>query len=303
MREGRPMIFAVALVATACLGLGWVLQQRVAGHATESALSIKLLLHLMSQPVWWLGIAAMSAGAAFGGWALQLGPVTLVEPLLSANLLFAFVFAALLGRAGIRGREIVGAVLLSGALGVFIGVGDPRAAHHLSIPSATNAALAIGVVTAVVVALIAFAKRRSLPVESAIIAGGAGLMYGLQDVATRASFVAVQNRDITGMLATAWPYVVVGSAAVGIALSQSAFRAARLDYSLPPTSAAEPLTGIALGVSVLGDRLTVSPGLIAVQGLCLVAMIGGVILIARSGSLSHGFAHLHRHGQQHQPRG
>jgi hypothetical protein len=68
----------------------------------------------------------------------------------------------------------------------------------------------------------------------------------------------------------------------GILFSQSAFRAARLDYSVPPTAAAEPVVGIALGVTVLDDRLGVSVGALVAESLCLAAMIAGVVLIARS---------------------
>lgn len=285
------MVFAIGLVSALCLGFGWVVQQRVAAHAALSELlSWRLILHLAGQPVWWLGIAAMSAGAALGGWALQLGTVTLVEPLLSANLLFAFVFAALLARTRVRLAEIVGAVLLSAALGVFIGVGDPQAAHHPR-PSLGTAVLAVGVVGAVVAALIAVARRSRLRIEAVIIATGAGLLYGLQDAATRASLVAFDDHGLAALLHTVWPYVVVASAAVGILLSQSAFRAARLDYSLPPTAAAEPIAGVALGITVLGDRLSVDPGALAAETLCLLAMVAGVVLIGRSASLA----------RQHQP--
>lgn len=280
------MVFAIGLIAALCLGFGWVIQQRVAAQAALSELlSWRLILHLARKPVWWLGIAAMSAGAALGGWALQLGTVTLVEPLLSANLLFAFVFAALLNRTRIKTAEVVGALLLSAALGVFIGVGDPQAAHHPR-PSLGTAVLAVGAVGAVVAALLTVARRRPLRTGAVIIATGAGLLYGLQDAATRASLVAFDDHGLSALLKTAWPYVVVGSAAVGILLTQSAFRAARLDYSLPPAAAAEPIAGVAIGITVLGDTLSVDPGALAAETLCLLAMVAGVVLIGRSDSLS-----------------
>jgi uncharacterized membrane protein len=280
------MVFAIGLIAAVCLGFGWVVQQRVAAHAALSELlSWRLILHLARKRLWWLGIAAMSSGAALGGWALQLGTVTLVEPLLSANLLFAFVFAALLNRTRIKTAEVVGAVLLSAALGVFIGVGDPQAAHHPR-PSLGTAVLAVGVVSAVVTALLAVARRSKLRTEAVIIAIGAGLLYGLQDAATRASLVDFDDHGIIALLDTPWPYVVVASAAVGILLTQSAFRAARLDYSLPPTAAAEPIAGVAIGITVLGDTLSVDPGALAAETLCLLAMVAGVVLIGRSDSLS-----------------
>jgi hypothetical protein len=266
-----------------------VLQQRVAAHAALSELlSFRLLLHLMNKPVWWLGIASMTVGSALGGWALQLGSVTLVEPLLSANLLFALIFAAALNRVRIKWHEVTGAVLVSAALGVFIAVAAPEAARVARDPDLESSALAGGVTVAVVLALVTVAKRRmSLATESVLIATGAGLMYGLQDTATRATFLAIKHSGWLDLFAAAWPYVIVATATFGILLSQSAFRAGRLDYSLPPTAAAEPITGIALGISVLGDRVAVAAGDLAVESICLVAVVAGAALIARSGSLRH----------------
>ena len=88
------------------------------------------------------------------------------------------------------------------------------------------------------------------------------------------------------MLVDPWLYVVVTSAVIGLLLSQSAFKLARLDWSLPPIAAAEPLAGVLLGVTVLGDTVSVSvPGL-AAESACLVGMVLGVALIGRSPGLA-----------------
>jgi CDP-diglyceride synthetase len=94
------------------------------------------------------------------------------------------------------------------------------------------------------------------------------------------------DHGITSIFFNPWMYVVIGAALVGILLSQSAFKAARLDYSLPPIAAAEPIAGIFLGVSLLGDAVSVTiPGL-AVESVCLVAGVAGVVLIGRSANLA-----------------
>jgi hypothetical protein len=69
-------------------------------------------------------------------------------------------------------------------------------------------------------------------------------------------------------------------------LSQGAFKAARLDFSLPPIAAAEPITGIALGIALLGDTVSVSVAGLAAETASLAAMIVGVVLIGRSRSLA-----------------
>jgi hypothetical protein len=147
------------------------------------------------------------------------------------------------------------------------------------------------VVAAVVVGLISLAKRRTLTGEAALIAAAAGTLFGLQDASTSATLAAFDDGGVPAVLTEPWPYALLASAIIGIALSQSAFQAARLDYSLPPLVAAEPVVGVALGVTLLSDRISVSAADLAIEACCLVGMVAGVILIARSASLRHPFAH------------
>jgi hypothetical protein len=146
--------------------------------------------------------------------------------------------------------------------------------------------IAVSAVAIVVLVLVMVGRRRATVGESILLASGAGLLYGLQDAATRAALQVVDKHGIVLLWISPWFYVIVGAAVVGILLSQSAFRAARLDYSLPPIAVAEPVAGIALGVSLLGDVISFSiPGL-AVEAVCLAAMIAGALLIGRSATLA-----------------
>jgi drug/metabolite transporter (DMT)-like permease len=248
-------------------------------------LHFRLLLDLMRRPLWWAGIAAMVVGQLLGGLALQLATVSVVEPLLSTNLLFALAFAAALARHRIAWQEVCGSVLLSAALGVFIAIGDPHGpADH--VQDVTVIALAVDVVGTVVALLVLIAKRSGLVRESVLLATGAGLLFGLQDVSTRAVLIRADDDGFMSIFTSMWPYVVLGAAVIGILLSQSAFKAARLDYSLPPIAAAEPIAGIALGVTLLGDEVSVSVVGLLVESLCLVAVIAGVAMIGRSPNLA-----------------
>jgi hypothetical protein len=67
---------------------------------------------------------------------------------------------------------------------------------------------------------------------------------------------------------------------------QSAFNVAPLPTSLPGITAAEPVAGIVLGIVVFGDGIRVSPGLILLEASGLIALLIGVILVARSPALS-----------------
>jgi drug/metabolite transporter (DMT)-like permease len=287
MPHGGDVVFFVGFAAAVCLAVGYVLQQRVAAHSSRSALlSYRLLWELMHKPVWWGGIAAMVVGQILGGLALDLGSVALVEPMLSSSLLFAFLIAATLSHERVRPLEVIGAVLVSAALGLFIAIGNPRSQDASDHPGLGAAVLAGGVVAVVVLALVAVGRRRGLVAESVLLATGAGLLYGLQDAGTRYGLVVGHDSGIGSMLVNPWVYVVVIAAVAGLVLSQSAFRAARLDYSLPPIAVAEPVAGIALGVTLLGDEISVTVLGLAVEAACVAAMIVGVALIARSQTLA-----------------
>ncbi len=277
------MVFVVGVAAAALLGFGWVLQQRVAVHSSSSGLmSWSLLRDLIGTWMWWGGIAAMTAGQSLSAWALQLGPVTLVEPLLVTGLLFAFIVSAIASHERVRWQEIVGTVVLCCALGAFLAVADPRADKHLA---PTRPAIIVGAVVIALVAagLVALGKTvGSLAIECVLIGLAAGAMYGLQDAATRGAIVAVQHRAVLDLVRTPWPYVVLAAATAGVLLSQSAFRAGRLDYALPPTTTAQAIAGVLLGIGVLEDQLSVSGAGIAAEIFSLVALIVGVVLIARS---------------------
>ncbi|MDT4930308.1 MAG: hypothetical protein QOF92_3175 [Pseudonocardiales bacterium] len=279
------MVYVAGLVAALSLGFGYVLQQRVAATMPlDELLRWRLLFHLMRRRLWWAGVASMVVGQVLAGLALQLASVAVVEPLLSTNLVFALAFAALFARGRARWQEIVGACVLSTSLGVLIAVGNPKSSHEPTSNSVTIG-LAVAAVGTATLLLVAVARQRGLVGKSILLATGAGLMYGLQDAATRASFVRIGDHGVRSLTTTPWPYVVVASAVVGILLSQSAFEAARLDYSLPPIAAAEPVTGILLGIWLLGDVTSVTvPGLV-VQSACLAGMIAGAALIAHSPNL------------------
>jgi hypothetical protein len=281
------VVFLVGVAAAAALGLGYVLQQRVAAEANSAELAAwQLLKFLIRHRLWWTGIAAMLIGQILGGLALQFATVTLVEPLLSTCLLFAFGFAAWLSEMTVRWFEVVGALLLSAALGLFIAIGNPRSTV---VPSQRHDIILLAVlfVIGVVALFIAIGARRGLLGRSVLLAAGAGLLYGLEDAATRASTVLARHQGIQVLFHTGWSLIVVGAAAGAILLASTAFNAARLDYSLPPITAAEPIAGIALGVSLLGDRISVSTGALAVEAVCLVAMVAGVVLIGRSRTLAN----------------
>jgi drug/metabolite transporter (DMT)-like permease len=289
--QTHPVVLVLGLAAALSTAAGYVLQQRVAGHALGSSRqSYRLVWELMHKRVWWAGLGCMIIGQVLGGLALSRGSVALVEPLLSTTLVFAFVIAAFGSRQRIRLYDIAGALLVCTALGLFIALGHPHDSVGSAVLGASRGSAfwtALGVTTIAVLLLITIGRRHGRVVESIMLASAAGALYGLQDAGTRAVLVQVEQHGTAAALTSAWTYVVLVAGGVGLVLSQAAFRSARLDYSLPPIAVAEPLVGILLGVTLLGDVVSLSTLGLAVDAGCVVAMVVGVILIGRSASLAH----------------
>lgn len=280
------MVYPVGVLAAVALGVGYVLQQRVAATLPRSELlHFRLLLNLMKIRLWWVGTGLIIAGQCLSALALLLGGVDVVEPLLSLSLLVAFVAAAAYKRHAPRWQEVLGALLLTAALGVFLA----------SVPSSqesrlrtTILATAVGAAAAAALAaiLVAIARRQRRAREAVLLAVAAGVIYGLQDVSTRAALIDADRTGVPAMLVSPWPYLVLAAGIFGVLLTQSAFGAARLDYSLPPATATEPLVAIGLGAGMLGEQLPTGVGALTVDSLCVVALVVSVVLIGRSPALS-----------------
>jgi drug/metabolite transporter (DMT)-like permease len=283
------VVYLLAIAADAFLGIGWVLQQRVAAHARSSKdAAWRVLRRLIATPVWWAGIAAMAVGQSLAAGALQAGSVALVEPLLVGCLLFAFGFAAWRGKQRVTLSEVVGTLIVIGGVALFLGAADPQpdVRTQPDLLATLAAAASVAALAAAIIAAALLAGRRHRPAAaSAAFAAAAGAFYALQDVATRGAIDVVQEHDLAALIQTSWPYVLLAAATAGVLVSQAAFRAARLDWSLPPTVAAQPIVGVAMAVALLGDTLRVTPVAIVFQAISLPLTLAGVLILGRSGTL------------------
>jgi drug/metabolite transporter (DMT)-like permease len=285
------VVFLIGGAAAIFLGVGWVIQQRVATNSKSGGvLSWTVLIELVTSWFWWGGIAAMTVGQTLSSLALQFGPLSSVEPVLVGSLLIAFLFSALTAHGRPQWQELTGPTILIAALIVFLTVSDPREGEGID-PRWQAVAVAAGA-TAVVAAVCAgsakvVGKRIGQVAECVLLAAAAGVMYALQDAATRGSIVYTQHHSWVALFATAWPWILLAAATAGVLLTQAAFRAQRLDWALPPTVASQPIAGVIFGVVLLGDRLSAGGVALLFEALCLVAMLGSVVLIGRSPAMQN----------------
>ncbi|MET7285700.1 DMT family transporter [Streptomyces sp. NPDC005573] len=272
------LVLLLAVSAACCVGFGFVLQQNAAQDAPLSDfLSFRLLLDLVRVPRWLGGIALMVAGMGLGAVALATGEISMVEPLLATNLLFALALSRHQNKQHLGRQGWAGLALLAGGVSAFILAGRPRAGTAVTDP--LRHWLIIGVMLGVALALTAYAKRSRLGRGPLLLATAAGLLYGVQDALTRVSGTRFSAGGFTELF-TAWqPYGVLALGVTGLLLVQSAFETAPLRMSLPALTAVQPLAGILCGVGFLGDRLRTDTGALAWQAAGLAGIVTGIVLL------------------------
>ncbi|MCL6551373.1 MAG: DMT family transporter [Acidothermus cellulolyticus] len=274
------MTYLLGVAAAIFLGLGFTLQQHAAASAPASDfLRIRLLIDLLHKPIWVVGVLSMIAGQVLSAMALATADVSLVEPLLSANVLFALILARLLYHQPLGLREWSGSLVLSAGVGVFLWAGDPRGGDP-DTDSLLRWVLAIGVLLLAQLCVVE-ARRRGGEVRPMLLAAAAGLLFGVQDGLTRRA-TAAWHAGIAKIFLHWAPYTLIAIGIVAMLLAQSAFETGRLRTTLPVIAAAEPLAGIAMGVIVFGERVRLDTLPLAGEACGLAAIVAGVVLVGTS---------------------
>ncbi|MDQ1030555.1 drug/metabolite transporter (DMT)-like permease [Streptomyces umbrinus] len=283
------LVLLLSVGAACCLGFGFVLQQNAASHAPlGDFLSPRLLLDLVRVPRWLGGIGLMVVGMVLGAIALSNGEISLVEPLLATNLVFALVLSRRQTRQPLGRQGWAGLLLLAGGVTAFIVAGQPQGGDARTDPF--RQWLIIGTVLGLALLLTTYAKRSLLSAGPVLLGVAAGLLYGVQDALTRVSGQRFSDGGWIA-LATGWQvYGVVALGITGLVLVQSAFETAPLRMSLPALTAAQPLAGIACGVGFLGDRLRTDAGALTWEVLGLAGIVAGVVLLGMHPAMPSGTA-------------
>jgi len=127
------MVSAFAALAAACaFGGAAALQHQQAGLAPRSrSLSPRLLADVARRPLWLAGLGLAAAAYGLQALALAYGPLTLVAPIVAADLLFALPLAARWSRRPLRPRDWCGCLLVATGVAVFLAVSPPPSDRHV----------------------------------------------------------------------------------------------------------------------------------------------------------------------------
>ena len=239
----KAIVLAVA--ASVCTATSSVCQRRGAKGTQARGFDVGLVVRLARRPVWLLGIASMIGGFGFQLTALRFGDLSLVQPILAAELVFVFGYLAIAGSGRVRCRDWLAAAAMSAGIGVFLRLASPSAGR-LHAPGSSW--LVSGLVTAAVVAaaLVVGLGRGGRPGaagsrRAAVLGAVTGISWG---------FMAAVIKELSSHLGggpaavlSNWSlYVLVAAGAATMLLASHALAAGPLAASQPGFTIFDPLS-------------------------------------------------------------
>lgn len=275
-----------AVGGAASFGLASAVQQYATKQVpTTGTLNPRLLLELIRRPVWVLGVGTVLVGLSLQLTALAFGPLVLVQPLLVTGVLFGVVFSALLAHRKVDRLVVLGSLGCVAGLSAFLVLARPSGnAKQLTDDgwALWSLAIALGVI---VVGCLTVAARCPGAVRVAGLAAATGVLYGLTAGLMKVVTEEFRSGGFTEPFGHPVLYVVCAVGPMGFLLSQNTFQQGTLIApALAIITIVDPLVGVAIGVSWLGERVNHSAAVLAGQVIAAVILIGSVTLLAHRGT-------------------
>jgi drug/metabolite transporter (DMT)-like permease len=273
-----------ALAAAALYGGGAAAEQRQAARAPESSAGRpRLLLLLVRQPLWLLGIAAQFGGFAAHAVALRSGPLATVQMLVALELVVAVVIVRIWSGRPLSRASWAAALTVAAGISAFLLLASPSGhgltgdlPHHGMAAALGAAAAGAGAVAAAAAGLRAAGRRRAV-----LLAVAAGLGDTCSAVVTM-GFAHVASHGVAAVV-TSWTTLAVVVCGIGnVLLTQTAYQTGRPLITLPIISAVTPVASVAIGIGLLGEtpRVGVAGGVAA--GFAVLVTSLALAFLARS---------------------
>lgn len=281
------MVVAVisALAAAAFFAAGSALQHHSAGAIPAftgfgpRGVS-RFVWDSLRHPSWLAGSGADVVGLGFHAFALNQGPLTLVQPVLVTGVIFALPLRAAIDRRPPGRNEMVMAAVLVAGLILFLVAATPGS--PAVAPADHNPVVVTVVAVAAAMAICAGAGRRlGGSTGAAVLGAGAGISFA----ATAAALKGTTDAFSHGLVAvfTGWPlYLLVAAGAVGLLLNQLAFASGPLRASLPAITTLDPLASLVIGVVVYDERLRHGPLAVVAAAVGLTVVVAATLALTRS---------------------
>ena len=281
MSKSVLFLVMVTTVASVCLNLGYSFQKKGAQKLRDVQFGLRTLVYYLKTRLWVLGIFTSFAGTGLTIFALRIGPISTVQPLLGCGLIFLMLFSRFYLKEHISGFEYAALFLVITGV-VFMGLStsateisevfyDPRRLFGY-------AALAMLIVSAVLILLTVICGEKAKDIRYGIFSG---IFYAYASLFTRAMFNGMQKFPQNNFL---WfiPLSIV-SALIGLSLIQRGFNQGRAVIVIVFNDITNQMIVISGGLFCFKESMPSEPLLFTLKTSAFVLLVSGSVILSRLG--------------------
>ncbi len=274
------MVYVLAVAAALSNALASVFQRMgVEDAPEESTMRLSLIAHAVRRGVWLMGFGFIICSFLLQSFALHIGRLSVVQPILTMELLFLVAILGTYFRFSISFREWIGAGAIAFGLSGFLFFAAPGGGDE--VPTNLGWIVVGGSASALIVLSVLATRWGPRWWKAAMFGTGAAISF---------AFTAALIKVVSDYAANDWvtlfehwqTYGVIAFGLLGLFLTQNAFHAGPLAASQSTLVLVDPLVSICLGIALYGDSLRTSGPYGPLEALSLLLMFMGAVFLSHS---------------------
>jgi drug/metabolite transporter (DMT)-like permease len=270
----------LALLAAFGQATASVLQRRGATYDTPqvSATPFSWLIRLIRRPVWIWGAASLGLASLCQAGALATGPLAVVQPVQTTELLFTLIVGSVVFRRRPDARTWWAFIALATGLAVFLRLADPSEGRP-TVPDGRWPLTAV-VVSTIVLALVAVSARLPSAGRAAVLGTATAIGFSC----TAALMKDAIGRLPGGLDAFVMAWQTYATLVVGVAsflMLQVTLRAGTLVASEPALTLGDSFLSTILGATLFDESITLGVRVVP-EAVALGVLVVGSVQLVRS---------------------
>jgi len=274
------MVYVLALGTALSNALCSILQRMGVEDAPESStMKVSLVTHALRRGVWLLGFFFMICGFLLQAFALHVGRLSVVQPILTMELLFLVIILGTYFGYKVTAREWIGVTGIVLGLAGFLAFALPGGGER--VPTTLGWVVVGGITVAVILAAVVATRWGPRWWKAAMFGTAAAVSY---------AFTAALIKSVGDYAANDWvtifshweTYGLIVFGLTAVFLTQNAFHAGPLAASTSTLVLVDPLFSILIGIGLYGDTLRTSGLWGPLEAVSLLVMFVGAVFLSHS---------------------
>lgn len=220
----------------------------------------------------------------FQAIALKNGPLIVVEPIMTCDLIFLLLLIRIKLHIHIKIRDWLAVVAIIGGLtGLFLATNPTTGNLNYH---ATPWIILVAVVAPIIVGLSLIIRQiRSSIVRAVLASVGAAIAFAMTAAFTKLSLNLLTHYGVVSML-TSWPiFALIISGIISLYLMVNAYGSGPLAVSQPIMEVLEPTIAVIIGILIFGNSYKSSSGTVVIGIICALILTGGIIGLGTSSTI------------------